>query len=176
MLITSARIETWAPDAVGYSLNYLANIPEVIDLARETRRIVRTVSLLLAVTARPLPPTKSSITPTAQSIASSAAKAKKLRRCCSRQFVRTARRFIRYQELLRAMAKVRRQPRYKIWIISNLLTLWFRDAGNTLSASSIPALRSSSVGDVHGTVRSAAPGHFTGEAIASGRRNLLPMN
>ncbi len=28
----------WRPDAVGFSLNYLANIPEVLDLARETRR------------------------------------------------------------------------------------------------------------------------------------------
>jgi hopanoid C-3 methylase len=28
----------WKPDAVGFSLNYLANIPEVIDLAKETRR------------------------------------------------------------------------------------------------------------------------------------------
>jgi hopanoid C-3 methylase HpnR len=28
----------WQPEAVGFSLNYLANIPEVIDLAVETRR------------------------------------------------------------------------------------------------------------------------------------------
>jgi magnesium-protoporphyrin IX monomethyl ester (oxidative) cyclase len=28
----------FAPDAVGFSLNYLANVPEVLDLARETRR------------------------------------------------------------------------------------------------------------------------------------------
>jgi hopanoid C-3 methylase HpnR len=28
----------WKPEAVGFSLNYLANIPEVVDLARETRR------------------------------------------------------------------------------------------------------------------------------------------
>src|SRR6516225_6738851 len=27
----------WRPQAVGYSLNYLANIPQVIDLARDTR-------------------------------------------------------------------------------------------------------------------------------------------
>src|SRR5207302_5667086 len=31
-------LDEFAPDAVGYSLNYLANVPEVIDLARETRR------------------------------------------------------------------------------------------------------------------------------------------
>lgn len=30
-------LEKWRPEAVGYSLNYLANIPEVIDLAKETR-------------------------------------------------------------------------------------------------------------------------------------------
>ncbi len=33
-----AELEDFAPDAVGFSLNYLANVPEVLDLARETRR------------------------------------------------------------------------------------------------------------------------------------------
>lgn len=32
------ELETFAPDAVGFSLNYLANVPEVIDLALETKR------------------------------------------------------------------------------------------------------------------------------------------
>jgi hopanoid C-3 methylase HpnR len=31
-------IEEWKPEAVGFSLNYLANIPEVVDLAKETQR------------------------------------------------------------------------------------------------------------------------------------------
>src|SRR5947199_9924392 len=31
-------LDEWRPDAVGFSLNYLANIPEVVDLAIETRR------------------------------------------------------------------------------------------------------------------------------------------
>jgi hopanoid C-3 methylase len=31
-------IENWRPDAIGFSLNYLANIPEVIDLAKTTRQ------------------------------------------------------------------------------------------------------------------------------------------
>ncbi len=31
-------LEEWAPDAVAFGVNYLANIPEVIDLAKETRR------------------------------------------------------------------------------------------------------------------------------------------
>ena len=31
-------LEQWRPAAVGFSLNYLANIPEVLDLATETRR------------------------------------------------------------------------------------------------------------------------------------------
>ncbi len=31
-------MEDWRPDAVGFSLNYLANIPEVIDLAKQTRK------------------------------------------------------------------------------------------------------------------------------------------
>src|SRR5262249_41660664 len=32
-------IDEWRPRAVGYSLNYLANIPQVVDLARETRSL-----------------------------------------------------------------------------------------------------------------------------------------
>ena len=31
-------IETWKPDAVAYSCNYLANVPEIIDLAKLTRQ------------------------------------------------------------------------------------------------------------------------------------------
>ena len=30
-------VEEWRPQAVGFSLNYLANIPQVVDLSRETR-------------------------------------------------------------------------------------------------------------------------------------------
>ncbi|HKZ08309.1 MAG TPA: hopanoid C-3 methylase HpnR [Methylomirabilota bacterium] len=32
------EMDGFRPDAVGFSVNYLANVPEVIDLARETRR------------------------------------------------------------------------------------------------------------------------------------------
>jgi hopanoid C-3 methylase HpnR len=31
-------LNEWEPDAIAFSVNYLANIPEVIDLARETKR------------------------------------------------------------------------------------------------------------------------------------------
>jgi hopanoid C-3 methylase HpnR len=31
-------LDDWRPDAVSFGLNYLANIPEVVDLAKETRR------------------------------------------------------------------------------------------------------------------------------------------
>jgi hopanoid C-3 methylase HpnR len=31
-------IDRWSPDAIAYSCNYLANVPEIIDLAKETRR------------------------------------------------------------------------------------------------------------------------------------------
>ncbi|HJU05279.1 MAG TPA: hopanoid C-3 methylase HpnR [Nitrospiraceae bacterium] len=33
-------IQTWRPDVVGFSCNYLANVPEVIDLAKLTKRHV----------------------------------------------------------------------------------------------------------------------------------------
>jgi hopanoid C-3 methylase len=32
------ELESFAPQAVGFSLNYLANVPEVLDLARQTRQ------------------------------------------------------------------------------------------------------------------------------------------
>jgi hopanoid C-3 methylase HpnR len=31
-------LDEWRPDAIGFGVNYLANIPEVVDLAKETRR------------------------------------------------------------------------------------------------------------------------------------------
>jgi hopanoid C-3 methylase len=31
-------IDRWEPDAIAYSCNYLANVPEIIDLAKETRK------------------------------------------------------------------------------------------------------------------------------------------
>src|SRR5262245_31768775 len=31
-------LDRWRPDAVAFSLNYLANVPEVVDLARATRQ------------------------------------------------------------------------------------------------------------------------------------------
>ncbi len=31
-------LRDWAPDAIAFGVNYLANIPEVVDLAKETRR------------------------------------------------------------------------------------------------------------------------------------------
>jgi magnesium-protoporphyrin IX monomethyl ester (oxidative) cyclase len=33
-------LRDWQPEAVGLSLNYLANVPEVIDLARDTKRLL----------------------------------------------------------------------------------------------------------------------------------------
>jgi hopanoid C-3 methylase HpnR len=34
------EVREWRPDAIAFSLNYLANIPEAIDLAKETRRLL----------------------------------------------------------------------------------------------------------------------------------------
>lgn len=34
------QLEEWRPDAIGYSLNYLANVPEVIELATRTRELL----------------------------------------------------------------------------------------------------------------------------------------
>src|SRR5260370_35788222 len=34
-----AELESFRPEAVGFSLNYLANVPEVIDLAADVKRL-----------------------------------------------------------------------------------------------------------------------------------------
>lgn len=33
-------VEEWRPQAIGFSLNYLANIPEVVDLAKDARALL----------------------------------------------------------------------------------------------------------------------------------------
>src|SRR5689334_15118961 len=40
-------LETWRPDAVAFSLNYLANIPEVVDLARLARELLPDALILV---------------------------------------------------------------------------------------------------------------------------------
>src|SRR5690606_31400305 len=35
-----AELRSFRPDAVGFSVNYLANVPEVIDLAIETKKLL----------------------------------------------------------------------------------------------------------------------------------------
>ena len=33
-------LRTWWPEVIGFSLNYLANVPEVVDLAREAKDVL----------------------------------------------------------------------------------------------------------------------------------------
>jgi hopanoid C-3 methylase len=40
-------IDQWQPDAIAFSCNYLANIPEIIDLAKETRAKLRNALLFV---------------------------------------------------------------------------------------------------------------------------------
>ena len=61
---------TWRPDAVAFSLNYLANIPEVVDLARLTRELLPDDPGLRRRPQRPASPRgRSWRTPTARSTA-----------------------------------------------------------------------------------------------------------
>ena len=62
------EIQSFQPDAVGFSVNYLANVPEVIDLAKLVRQIVPRTPLFSAVaTASASSPVKCSPTATARS-------------------------------------------------------------------------------------------------------------
>ena len=79
------ELETFAPQAVGFSVNYLANVPEVIDLAKDDegeRGATRSCSS--AATARRSWPPSSSSTRRARSTASCAARARSSPRGCWR--------------------------------------------------------------------------------------------
>src|SRR6184192_3441961 len=54
------EFESFAPQAVGLSLNYLANVPEVIDLAKELKARDRECFIFVAVIVAPSLRTKSS--------------------------------------------------------------------------------------------------------------------
>ena len=78
------ELETFAPQAVGFSVNYLANVPEVVDLAKETKARPGAPSSSSAATARPSSRPSSSTTRPAPSTASCAARGRSSRRACSR--------------------------------------------------------------------------------------------
>ena len=40
-------VEAWTPDAIGFSCNYLANVPEIIDLAKATKALLPNVFILI---------------------------------------------------------------------------------------------------------------------------------
>jgi hopanoid C-3 methylase HpnR len=40
-------VRTWRPDAIGFSLNYLANVPEVVDLARAAKDLTPDVRVMV---------------------------------------------------------------------------------------------------------------------------------
>ena len=48
-------VNDWAPDAVCFGVNYLANIPEVVDLAKATKRSHPRCFFSSAATAPPSP-------------------------------------------------------------------------------------------------------------------------
>jgi hypothetical protein len=58
------------PDAIGFSCNYLANVPEVVDLAKLAKQLSRTPSSSSAAIAPRSSRVLSSIMPTAPSIVS----------------------------------------------------------------------------------------------------------
>ena len=157
------------PEAVGFSLNYLANVPEVVDLAKVTRLrfagLLRLRRRAQRVVHRGRDPAS---TPTARSTASCAARARTSPRGCSRRRRATAPGSTRSPGRgarspatgpRRACVDEPRRPR------SRRASCW-RGAASTSSACSIRAPRSSSPAAARGTARSAAPGRSTAAATA----------
>ena len=68
-------IADWQPDAVAFSCNYLANVPEIVDLAKATK-LLPAPSSASAATALRSPRARSSNMARARSTACSRARAK----------------------------------------------------------------------------------------------------
>ena len=69
-------IANWRPDFIAFSCNYLANVPEIIHLAKETKAALPRTFICVGGIARRSPPAPSSITARTRSIACSRAKAR----------------------------------------------------------------------------------------------------
>jgi hypothetical protein len=77
-------VEEWKPEAIGFSLNYLASIPEVIDLAKAARQRLPDCFLFAGGLALPSPRRRFSRTLLAPSIVWCGGRAKELRLRCSK--------------------------------------------------------------------------------------------
>jgi hypothetical protein len=80
-------LESWRPDAIVFSCNYLANVPEIIDLAKLAKRLIPQ-SFICVLARRSLPKLFSRMV-AVPSIACSGAKAKPESRRCSSRFAVT---------------------------------------------------------------------------------------
>ena len=87
-----ALIRSWKPDAVAFGCNYLANVPEIVDLANLRRKSCPTVSSSSVAIVPHLWRRTFWNTATAPSIASSRAKGRLLLLNCSWRLNRIARR------------------------------------------------------------------------------------
>ena len=78
-------VAEWQPDLIAFSCNYLANVPEIIDLAKDTKAVLPRVLSASAATVPPSPRTRSSSTGRELSIACSRAKASRASLSCWRR-------------------------------------------------------------------------------------------
>ena len=165
------ELENFRPDAVGFSVNYLANVPEVLDLAKATKQWRKdcfvfagghSVSFIARGCARAWRG-RDRLRPARRRRALDCAAARSGRRSSARKSSRRG-----HPRWDRAGADADDRP----GSVSPRAPSRPANAIATLSANSTPAPQSSSPADAHGTARSAAPGRFTGRATGSHHRKL----
>ena len=159
-------IERWRPDVVAFGCNYLANIPEIVDLAKATK--ARFPEIFICVGGH-------SASFTAEAMIEHSARCDRLR-AEGRGRGHDAAVARRDRSRRRDRHGSRRGHRRRRGAAAGLCPFARRgDAGarpacviaaNILSAFSIPARRSSFPAAARGIARFAAPGHFTAAAIA----------
>src|SRR6516225_4309851 len=157
-------IAEWQPNLIAFSCNYLANVPEIVDLSKATKLALPRCFICVgghsaSYTARgpSIVCSRARVSPPSSSFLklSQATAARSLK--CRAPSPRRA----RVLGLLSSSTSTRSPPR----------AISCATAANISSACSIPAPRSNSRAGAHGTVRSAAPGLSMAAAIGCAARN-----
>src|SRR6266436_3438303 len=164
-------IAEWRPDLIAFSCNYLANVPEVVDLAKATKLALPALSSAWGATAPPSRRGPFWNTARAPSIACSRARANRPSSSSLKPSWATAARSLKCPAPSPRTARVLGRDSSSTSTKSGPRAISCATAANISSACSTPAPRSNSRAGAHGTVLSAAPGRSMAAATGRSARN-----
>src|SRR6266478_2545164 len=154
----------WRPDLIAFSCNYLANVPEVVDLAKATKLALPRSFICVGGHS-------ASFTARAPSIACSRARANRPSSSSLKPSWATAARSLKCPAPSPRTARVLGRDSSSTSTKSGPRAISCATAANISSACSTPAPRSNSRAGAHGTVLSAAPGRSMAAATGRSARN-----